>query len=173
MTHADKAGMWSGDVLVEGDHRYAGFLGLAYHRRHAGRIGRLQDDEVDALADERLDLAGLLLDVALAVLDADVHSEPGALSGALVAPVLDQRMRKCLEDDTDVHPLRVDHLAGRSQYARSGQTGSREAGARNKGPLQELTARYRIDHSTVSLFLDAVGDGSAVDVNSSLQLPKM
>ena len=42
VAHADEAGVGRGNVLVEGDDRYPGLLGLLHHRRQACGIGRLQ-----------------------------------------------------------------------------------------------------------------------------------
>ena len=113
VAHPDKTGMHAGDVLVESDDRYSVLFRLLDRGRQTGRVGRLQNDEVDALADERFDLARLFLHVAFAVLNADLHSEARALARAFVAPIFDQRMGQRLEDDPDFHPLGVDELARR------------------------------------------------------------
>src|SRR5579871_4260739 len=89
VTHPNEARVGHGHVLIERDHGDAILFRLLDGGRQSRRIGGLKDDEIDALADEGFDLAGLLLNVALSVLHAHGHAEAGALTNTFVPPVLD------------------------------------------------------------------------------------
>src|SRR4029077_14765161 len=163
VAHPDEAGMGAGNVLIKCDHRDAGLLGLAYDRRQPGRIGRLQDEEIDALADEGLHLAGLLLDIAFAVLDADLHAEALSLLGALVAPIFDERVREGFEYDADLHAFGVGHLCKGGVRRRRQEACGRHPSTGDQSSTQEIAAIQIDTHWATSLSLCAVDDGSMMD----------